>query len=107
MKTSIGQTLLLSLITLQITTNATKLEFDYKLDSGQAACFLEYMGVGVRGKFNQILADLKIFSLFIAIVEVSAVGQGDELELYINNPKSKRLVTLDQDIRLKHTWTAE
>ena len=89
MKASIGQTLLLSFIALQIATEAAKLEFDYKLDSGQAACFLEYMGEGVQ-----------------AIVEIAAVGQGDELELYINDPKSRRLVTLDQDVRLKHNWTA-
>ena len=54
MKTSISRTLLLSLITLQIATNATKLEFNYKLESGQAVCFLEYMGEGVQGKFHQI-----------------------------------------------------
>ena len=43
---------------------------------------------------------------FIAIVEVSSVGQGDDLELYINDPKSKRLVTLDEAAILRHHWAA-
>ena len=42
----------------------------------------------------------------LAIVEVSSVGQGDELELYINDPKSKRLVTLDEAAILRHHWAA-
>ena len=58
MKASFARTLLLSSAILLLTANAGKLDFDYKLASGQASCFLEYMGEGVQGKSQIILKEI-------------------------------------------------
>ena len=66
MKGSFIRTLLLSSAILLLTANAGKLEFDYKLATGQASCFLEYMGEGVQGKSQIILKEIKVTRVFNA-----------------------------------------
>ena len=50
---------------------------------------------------------MKLTRVRIAIVEISAIGfKGRDLTLYINDPKSKRLVTLEDAEVLRHHWAA-
>ena len=64
MKVSFIRTLLLSSAILLLTAKAGKLDFEYKLTSGQASCFLEYMGEGVQGKSQIILLEIRVTRVF-------------------------------------------
>ena len=52
------------------------------------------------------LVKIKLTRVRIALVEISAVGRSKDLVLYINDPKSKRIVTLEDAEVLRHHFAA-